>query len=366
VTQGKCAKGGLAVFEFFYRILVFLFAEIPAITFSAGLGFAAIYLLLPRPRRYPVLPAVIAGALSLVLAGVFLIRAIGIQPEAFLFYTFAGIALVAGALLVTQHNPVKAALSFALVILSTCGLFLLQAAPFLMAATIIVYAGAIIVTFLFVIMLAQQSGLSNADLRSREPLLACVAGCVLLGSLFYVLRTTYDTHGLDALLHQVVEAMEQNTPGQARHALGDRDEFLVRFQDEAKKLRGLTVSQPLLDKALKDLDNAWDVPEGDKLRRALEEVYQVGSRIQAYRFGSLEPSAVAPLSAYSGTPANMPVTEVPLDRAANVALPAANVAALGRSLFTDYLLAVELAGTLLLVATVGAIAIAGRRTEGVR
>ena len=47
-------------------------------------------------------------------------------------------------------------------------------------------------------------------------------------------------------------------------------------------------------------------------------------------------------------------------------LPAQNVAALGRSLFTDYLLPVELAGMLLLVATVGAIAIAGRRAEGLR
>jgi hypothetical protein len=52
-----------------------------------------------------------------------------------------------------------------------------------MAATIIVYAGAIIVTFLFVIMLAQQSGLSDADLRSREPALATVAGFFLLADL---------------------------------------------------------------------------------------------------------------------------------------------------------------------------------------
>jgi NADH-quinone oxidoreductase subunit J len=47
-------------------------------------------------------------------------------------------------------------------------------------------------------------------------------------------------------------------------------------------------------------------------------------------------------------------------------MPAENVAHLGRALFTDFLLAVELAGMLLLVATVGAIAIAGRRTEGLR
>ena len=41
-------------------------------------------------------------------------------------------------------------------------------------------------------------------------------------------------------------------------------------------------------------------------------------------------------------------------------------ASLGQALFTDYLLPVELAGTLLLVATIGAIAIASRRTEGLR
>jgi NADH-quinone oxidoreductase subunit J len=44
-------------------------------------------------------------------------------------------------------------------------------------------------------------------------------------------------------------------------------------------------------------------------------------------------------------------------------LPHENTAYLGRALFTDYLLAVELGGTLLLVATIGATAIAGRRGE---
>jgi len=47
-------------------------------------------------------------------------------------------------------------------------------------------------------------------------------------------------------------------------------------------------------------------------------------------------------------------------------LPAGNVAAIGRTLFTDYLIPVELAATLLLVATIGAIAIAGRRSEELR
>ena len=45
-------------------------------------------------------------------------------------------------------------------------------------------------------------------------------------------------------------------------------------------------------------------------------------------------------------------------------MPAENVAYLARSLFSDYLLAVELGGSLLLVATIGAIAIVSRRAEG--
>ena len=51
------------------------------------------------------------------------------------------------------------------------------------------------------------------------------------------------------------------------------------------------------------------------------------------------------------------------DKIAPNQLPASNVTALGRSLFSDHLLAIELGGTLLLIATIGAIAIAGTRQE---
>ena len=86
------------------------------------------------------------------------------------------------------------ALWFAMVLLSNSGLFLLQGAEFLSAATIIIYAGAIIVTFLFVIMLAQPQGAAPYDLHSREPLLSCTAGIILcwtlLGTLNYA--TTHE------------------------------------------------------------------------------------------------------------------------------------------------------------------------------
>ena len=47
-------------------------------------------------------------------------------------------------------------------------------------------------------------------------------------------------------------------------------------------------------------------------------------------------------------------------------LPAANVAGIGKLLFVEYLIPVEMAGVLLLVATIGAIVIAGRRSEELR
>src|SRR5262245_43735208 len=106
------------------------------------LGFAAIYLLLPKARRLTPLWGGTAAALALILGAVVLIRTETAVAESVLFYAFSGLAIGAGGMMITQKNPVHAALSFALVVLSTCGLFLLQAAPFLMAATIIIYARA--------------------------------------------------------------------------------------------------------------------------------------------------------------------------------------------------------------------------------
>src|SRR5205823_7006021 len=124
--------------------------------------------------------SILAGIIGLAGLGAFLIRGLGERipetVEAFLFFGLSALAVIFSVLMITGRNPARCALSFAMVILSTCGLFLLLAAPFLMAATIVIYAGEIIVTFLFVIMLSQQSGPSDADLRSREPELSVAAG----------------------------------------------------------------------------------------------------------------------------------------------------------------------------------------------
>jgi NADH-quinone oxidoreductase subunit J len=95
------------------------------------------------------------------------------------FHLLAALSVASAAMMISSRNPVYSALWFAMVLLANSGLYLVQKAEFLAAATIIVYAGAIIVTFLFVIMLAQPQGTAGYDRVSREPLLACLAGIAL-------------------------------------------------------------------------------------------------------------------------------------------------------------------------------------------
>jgi NADH:ubiquinone oxidoreductase subunit 6 (subunit J) len=339
-----------------------------------ALGLAAVYLLLPRVRRYPPLWGGVLAGLALTAGGWLLIRTETALPETVLFYSFSGIAVAAGGLLITLRNPVHAALSFALVVLSSCGLFLLRAAPFLMAATVIIYAGAIVVTFLFVIMLAQQEGFSSADQRSREPFLATVAGFVLLGALLCVLQRTYQDPTLEDLLARVDRALAADNPAEAQARLGA--EFTTKFRKHLqlvetgtglRERRGRTAAEKqTLKFMLDELDIVLNLRpvNPDKLTDQLREIRGRAVWLLANQ-GSLVARKDLPLSPFSGVPPSEPVP-VSEGREVKARLPAHNVSALGRALFSDYLLAVELGGVLLLVATIGAIAIAGRRTEGLR
>ncbi|MCI0642393.1 MAG: NADH-quinone oxidoreductase subunit J [Gemmataceae bacterium] len=339
----------------------------------AALGFLGVYLLLPRPGRSLPLLGALAGGAALLAAGFFVVRLPASIPESILFYAFAGVALLGGAMMITQKNPVHAALSFALVVLASCGLFLLQGAPFLFAATIIVYAGAIVVTFLFVIMLAQQAGLSDADQRSREPFLASLAGFLLMGTLLCVLEKNFSTSELDRLLAEVENVSRAKTTQEVKQLLGDPD--LMPFGEKSLNLvTQLGAYFPETEKPLVDnLEEAWGKMDVALLAERCQKVIDAGRRLRLST-GILTPSqpragrredAQLPLSPHSGVPANAEFQPT-ADGKIPERLAARNVAALGRSLFTDHLVAVELAGVLLLVATIGAIAIAGRRAEGLR
>lgn len=357
------------------------------IVLPLALGLAAIWLLVPRPRPYPMLWGAGCGGLALLLAGRLLIHAGGFTPETVLFYAFSGIAVVSGAMLVTQRHPARAALSFALVVLSTCGLFLLQAAPFLMAATTIIYAGAIIVTFLFVLMLAKQEGRSDADQRSREPLLAVTAGFILLGALLYVLNVSYDTRTIDGMIARLEDASAQDSVDKMAASIKEGGKFfdaLAKHVEETTRDQHMKGSSGTDDSPREKIEAAgetWDEGKNqggkaglEKMKGAVRDALALACQARA-AVADLQPRIHLPMSDFSGPPPGSPVIAadekwdpadgVPIrqDARGNSQLPARNVAALGRSLFTDYLLAVELGGLLLLVATIGAIAIANQREE---
>ena len=150
------------------------------------LGACGVWLLMPGKRAIRPLGGLAAlGALALG----FQLVAGDKDINGAMFVVISTFCLIAAVLMITSKNPVYGALWFALVTLCVCGLFLLQSAPFLAAASIIVYAGAIIVTFLFVMMLAQQSGASGYDQSSRQPFIASVIAFTLLGMLLITFQS---------------------------------------------------------------------------------------------------------------------------------------------------------------------------------
>jgi NADH-quinone oxidoreductase subunit J len=75
------------------------------------------------------------------------------MPETLVFYAFSTLAILASACVIGQRNPMYSVLLLVLSFAAIAGLFVQLDAPFLALALMIVYAGAIMVLFLFVVML---------------------------------------------------------------------------------------------------------------------------------------------------------------------------------------------------------------------
>lgn len=107
------------------------------------------------------------------------------------FYLLGFLAIVGGIITIGAKNAVHAALGLVGTLLSVAGLFATMNASFLAATQVIVYAGAIMVLFLFVIMLLN----ANAPITAKDPIpfvreLAGIGGVILAGA-FVVLAFTY-------------------------------------------------------------------------------------------------------------------------------------------------------------------------------
>src|SRR4051812_33630998 len=176
-------------------------AVLMALCVVAGVGTV---LLLPSRREAPFrkIGGVIVAAAGLILAAL-LVRWTAGTPRGGMgtyFWIFSAIAILGALRVITHPKPVYSALYFVLTVFATAGLFLLLWAEFMAAALVIIYAGAILVTYVFVIMLASEAtpqagpmaGMNEHDVISREPVLACAVGYTLMGVLLFVIFDKYE------------------------------------------------------------------------------------------------------------------------------------------------------------------------------
>ncbi len=119
------------------------------------------------------------------------------------FWVFAAIAIGGSVRVITHPQPIYSALYFVLTVFASAGLFIVGYAEFMAAALITIYAGAILVTYTFVIMLAadaapEETGpqgkeeaaktfVATHDANARGPVPAAIIGFVTAGMLLFAI-----------------------------------------------------------------------------------------------------------------------------------------------------------------------------------
>jgi NADH-quinone oxidoreductase subunit J len=232
------------------------------------------------------------------------------------FILLAAVTVAAAVCTISFRNPVYCALWFALTLLGTAGLFLALGAQFLALATVVVYAGAIVVTFLFVLMLAQPEGHASYDRVSWEAGFSSTAAAILVGILTWSMGGISQpplTQAVRAALADGSAGLSPSDVVRARWVAGGTASVLV------VDVTGAAIGSP-------------------------EEAERVASQLSLRFLGRLP------------GPTSDRIT-VRIERADFESTR--HVAGLGGQLFGRHLVGVQAAGALLLAALVGAAAILG-------
>jgi NADH-quinone oxidoreductase subunit J len=152
--------------------------------------------------------------------------------ESTLFYTFGAGAVVSAAMCILRRNPISAAMWLVATMFSLAGIYLLLQAPFIAAIQVLVYAGAIMVLFLFVIMLLNLD-IQASDLRGPLSL----AGAIAVVGLLLVELGVLWTYTPERLAAEAAQGAAARDPAFAfPHAVGDGSGNVV-----------LDVARPLFD-----------------------------------------------------------------------------------------------------------------------
>lgn len=112
--------------------------------------------------------------------------------EAYLFYIMAAVSVAASVYLIFEKNPVYSALYLIVTLISIAVLYILLEAQFIAAVQIIVYAGAIMVLFLFVIMLLNLNVREEMkDVLAFQKIPAIIMGVLLFLTVCFILKSKF-------------------------------------------------------------------------------------------------------------------------------------------------------------------------------
>ena len=114
--------------------------------------------------------------------------------ETALFFFFATVAVLAAVNLILQRHPIHSALSLIVVMVALAAQYLLLGAEFIAAVQIIVYAGAIMVLFVFVIMLLNAGEEERTNFSRVARYIGLPAGVLLTLQLAYTVARASSEH----------------------------------------------------------------------------------------------------------------------------------------------------------------------------
>jgi NADH-quinone oxidoreductase subunit J len=121
--------------------------------------------------------------------------------ETFLFYLFATVTVLAALRVITARNPLHSVLFLVLAFVSSAGIWLLLEAEFLAITLVLVYVGAVMVLFLFVVMMLDINieQLRRGFLRWLP--VGLLLACLIVVQMVWVLGADETTAGMNAVKH---------------------------------------------------------------------------------------------------------------------------------------------------------------------
>ncbi len=152
----------------------------------------------------------------------------------FFFYLLAATMIIGGILVITRKNAVHSAMALITALLAQAGLYLMLYAPFVAGVQIILYAGGIMVLFLFVIMLISIERAAKERQFNKQWLVG-IAAAAALGGLFIAVYTT-TTKGKALFPEGSVSYVEADNTQRIAALLFDRAHGMYMFAFEIASL----------------------------------------------------------------------------------------------------------------------------------